>query len=360
MGLAQGTVKHFGLHRLDGVEVRIVADDEEGILRLEQAELNVVRRLSGHANWQHETVTLFALADLQPLLRQLEALGRRPADARLQAREELASRPVVNVYDLAAPQACNVFVNRQAMLAAQYWDDELSLTGLLAHEHAHPLAECSHTAALRRLRLTVRLRLAEPWAADRQSAQQWAQRGEQQIAGLAAQLFVTGPREVFTNTIAIGGGFDGRGFDGGGFDGALYHLNRQNLTNLAAALQFRPALASQLANMVAQRQLSLAGADLLRLVGDLQAILPMTMEVAPFRMAGRSAKARELLRTLHGELLPQLEPAAARCFDALVEHYAHLRPSSDEDEATTCMAAGLQHLAQALQAAGCELTYEIA
>lgn len=350
MGLAQGTVKHFGLHRLEGVEVRVVADDEDGILRLEQAELNVVRRLSGHANWQHETVTLFALADLQPLLRQLEALGRRPADARLQAREELLSRPVVNVYDLAAPLACNVFVNRKAMRAAQYWEDELSLTGLLAHEHAHPLAECSHTAALRRLRLAVRLRLAEPWAADPQGAQQWAQRGEQQIAGLAAQLFVTGPREVFTNAIAIGGGFDG----------ALYHLNRQNLTNLAAALQFRPALAGQLANVVAQRQLSQTGADLLRLLGDLQAVLPMTMEVAPFRMAGRSAKARELLRTLHGELLPQLEPAAARCFDALVEHYTRLRQSSDEEEVKECMTAGLQHLAQALQAAGGELIYEIA
>lgn len=111
----------------------------------------------------NKTVTLFALADLQPLLRQLDALGRRPADARLQRREgEPLSRPVVNVYDLASPAVCNVFVNRKAMAAAaRYWEDALSITGLLAHEHAHPLAECSHTAALRRLRIDVQLRLHE-------------------------------------------------------------------------------------------------------------------------------------------------------------------------------------------------------
>lgn len=35
-----------------------------------------------------------------------------------------------------------------------------------------------------------------------------------------------------------------------------HHLNRQNLDNLRLGLQFRPALAAQLANVVAQGQLS--------------------------------------------------------------------------------------------------------
>lgn len=48
MALAQGTVKHFGGHCLDGVEVRVVADDEAGSV-LEQAELDVVGRLSRDA-----------------------------------------------------------------------------------------------------------------------------------------------------------------------------------------------------------------------------------------------------------------------------------------------------------------------
>ena len=142
MALAHGTVKHFGLHRLDHVELRVVADDEDGILRVEQAEIDAVGRLSGDARWQHKTVTLFVLADLQPLQRQLESLRRVPADVRLQQKDELLSRPVVNVYDLASPATCNVFVNRKAMMAAKYWDDVLALQGLLAHEHAHPLAEC--------------------------------------------------------------------------------------------------------------------------------------------------------------------------------------------------------------------------
>lgn len=349
MALAHGTVKHFGLHRLEGVEVRVVADDETGILRLEQAELDVVGRLANDSRWQHKTVTLFALADLQPLLRQLESLGRQPADARLQGREELLSRAVVNVYDLASPTACNVFVNRKAMIAAGYWEDALSLTGLLAHEHAHPLAECSHTANLRRLRISLQLHLSEPWAATPAQAQSWSERSARQVAGLAVQLFSTGPREVFTNAIAIGSGFDR----------ALYHLNQQNLRNLSLGLQYRPALAAQLASVVAQGQLSQAGANLLRLLGDLQAFLPMTMEVAPFRMAGQPAKARELNKTLHGELLPRLESPVGPCFDALAAHYAHLDEAAGLDDVKAGMAGGLGLLAQALAAVQAEVVYNI-
>ena len=38
-------VKHFGLHklhRLDNVELRVIADAEEGIQRMEQSELDVI------------------------------------------------------------------------------------------------------------------------------------------------------------------------------------------------------------------------------------------------------------------------------------------------------------------------------
>ena len=132
MKLANRAVKHFGLHRLDNVELRVIADAEDGILRVEQAEIDVVERLSADPRWQHQTITLFVLSDLQPLLHQLETLGRRPADARLQRPEDLLSRPVVNVYDLASPATCNVFVNRQAMKATGYWEDVLSIHGLLA------------------------------------------------------------------------------------------------------------------------------------------------------------------------------------------------------------------------------------
>jgi hypothetical protein len=351
------TVKHFGLHRLDTVEVRVVADEEDGILRVEQAEIDVVRRLARDARWQHTDVTLFVLSDLQPLQRQLEALGRVPADARLHQREVLLSRPVVNVYDLASPANCNVFANRQALVAAKYWQDALALEGLFAHEHAHPLAECLYTAALRSLQIAVDLAPAVPWAPDPAANALWTQRLQQQVAALAIQLFSTGPREVFTNAIAIAAGFDR----------ALYHLNRQNIANLAVGLQFRPALAAQLANLVAQGQLSPAGADTLRLVGDLQAFLPLAMEIAPFKRAGRSAKARELLKLLHGGangipqggLLGTLEKSVRPLFDDLVDLFAH----SDEQAAPAAVEAevtcGLRRLAEALAGTGAVLGHTV-
>jgi hypothetical protein len=270
-----------------------------------------------------------------------------PADVRLQQKDELLSRPVVNVYDLASPATCNVFVNRKAMMAAKYWDDVLALQGLLAHEHAHPLAECAYTAALRRLRIAVQLQA--PWSTDPVQDANWALRSGQQIGALADKLFSTGPREVFTNGIAVAAGFDR----------ALYHLNQGNIANLALGLQFRPALAAQLANAVTQRQLSQAGADLLRLIGDMQAFLPLTMEIAPFKREHSAAKARELLKPLHTQLLPRLEPQVAGLFDDLVEMYAHVKETATADEVRTDVLRGLARLAQAMAAAGAVLTYEV-
>jgi hypothetical protein len=329
------------------VELRVVADDESGILRMEQAELDVVGRLSQDVRWEHTTVTMFVLSDLQPLLHQLDVLGRTPADARLQQREELLSRPLVNVYDLASPATCNVFVNRKAMQAAGYWEDVLSILGLLAHEHAHPLAECPHTAALRRLRLGVTLHLEGSWAADAQQAQVWTERAQRQVSSLATQLFVTGPREVFTNQIAIAAGFEQ----------ALYHLNRRNIRNLLAGLAYRPALAAQLDAVVAQGKLSREGARLLQLIGDLQAFLPLTMEVAPFRREQRRAKVRELVKPLYNQVFPQVEPQVKWMFEALVAAYTRM----DEQETLAAVKAdmldGLEQAREALAAYGATLNY---
>ena len=95
MAASSQAVKHFGLHRLANVELRVVADAEDGILRVEQAELDVLAKLATDERWQHETVTLFVLNDLQPLVRQLDTTGRRPADARLQRVERVAGHPGV-------------------------------------------------------------------------------------------------------------------------------------------------------------------------------------------------------------------------------------------------------------------------
>jgi hypothetical protein len=272
-----------------------------------------------------------------------------PADVRLQQREELLSRPVVNVYDLASPLTCNVFANRQAMVQARYWEDGLALEGLLAHEHAHPLSECPHTAALRKLRMTLELHLPQPWAPDVALAKNWAQRANQQFLALAVQLFSSGPREVFTNTIAAEAGFDA----------ALLHLNRQNIANLAEGLQYRPALAGQLAKAVAGGQLSAGGAEMLRLIGDMQAFLPLAMEIAPFRRAGRPAKARALLKPLHDKLLPHLESPVAPLFDDLAGHYARLNEDASPQAVQCDVEQGLQRLAMACAAMGATLKFGV-
>lgn len=349
MTVANRTVKHFALHRLDDVELRVISDVESGSLRLEQAEIDVVSRLAADLRWRHETVTLYVLSDLQPLQRQLEALGRTLADSRPHRPEELLSRPVVNVYDLASPATCNVFVNRQAMEAAGYWEDTLSIQGLLAHEHAHPLAECPHTATLRRLQIASRLELETAWAPDPVQARTWAQRAQQQVAALVAQLYLTGPREVFTNEIAIASGFSQ----------GLYHLNRENVRNLVTGLKYRLALVAQLSNLVAAGQLSREGAALLQFIGDLQAYLQLAMEIAPFRRAGFPGKARELVKPLYHDVFPQLEPEVRPLFRALMAVYTHMGADASAAKVKAAVEDGLAQASKALARYDARLVYAV-
>ncbi|MBK8046190.1 MAG: hypothetical protein IPK16_03110 [Anaerolineales bacterium] len=349
MAAANHAVKHFGLHRFENVELRVVADAEDGILRVEQAALDVLAKLATDARWQHETVTLFVLNDLQPLVRQLDTTGRRPADARLQRREDLLSRPLVNVYDLASPTACNVFMNRQAMMAAGYWEDAESIRALLAHEHAHPLAENQLIATLRTLSIDSRLTLQGDWAADPARARGWAERAHQQVAALISQLFLIGPREVFTNQIAIEAGFDH----------ALYHLNRRNVHNLVAGMAFRPLLAQQLEAVVAAGQLTKAGAALLQFIGDLQAYLPLTMEVAPFRRANAKAKARELMKPLYHDVFSGLEPEVKPLFEELIGQYRLMDPNAGVEAARALALYGLARAGEALADYDAELSYSV-
>lgn len=349
MTLANHHIKHFGLHHLDNVEVRIVADVVSGILRVEQAELDVVERLASDPRWQHSVVTLFVLADLQPLARQLAALGKEPADARLRQSDELLSRLVVNVYDLASPAACNVFLNRQAMAKTGYWEDDLALRGLLAHEHAHPLAECPMAAHLRAVQLRLGVDMVDGWAPEPAQAAQWAQRGAQQALVLTTKLLLAGPREVFTNQIAVEAGFGP----------ALVYLNRQNVANLATGLVYRPLLHDQLAVLVQERQISQAGADVIELIGDLQAFLPLAMESAPFERAGVGEQATAFLHRLTAELLPQLAPQAAPLFAALAAAYCELDVAADASTAQAFVGGGLAAFATALHAFGASLAYVI-
>jgi hypothetical protein len=148
----------------------------------------------------------------------------------------------------------------------------------------NPLAECAHSAALRRLRIDARLQLHEGWAADPVPAQNWAARAQSQVNGLVTQLFLTGPREVFTNAIAIAAHFDQ----------ALYHLNRQNVRDLSAGLAYRPALAAQLADVAGDVEANAVVND--QVVANLAFLLPAS------RQAEFDRRVEALDQALGGEL----------------------------------------------------------
>ena len=176
------TVKHFSLHRIVETELRVVSDVEAGVLPVIQVEEAVIRDYARREVWPHRWVTLFVLQDLQPLVRQLTPSPALPLPGGGNSlppggAAALEHRPVVNVYDLADPAGCYIFVNRKAMMKEGYWDDALAIQGLLAHEHAHPLAENEATRSSRCLHMELspefRLPIAESEIENRKSVSCW-------------------------------------------------------------------------------------------------------------------------------------------------------------------------------------------
>ncbi len=321
-------VKHLSLHRIAGTELRVVADMESGVLPLIQVEESVIRTYTQRNIWPHRCVTLFILTDLQPLARHTGSVLPEASPA------ALAQRPVVNVYDLANPESCHVFVNRQIMEKEGYWSDPIMAEGLLAHEHAHPLAENGTTRATRDLQ--VQLKLDQPV------------RFEAVLRSLAATLTLVGPREVFTNELAIRNGF-GK---------ALFALDRQNVTNAARSIVGRKGLARRLKDETAGGKMTAREAGLILLVGDMESHLELAMETAAFYRAGRESDGRKLDAMLNTRVLPSLEPEAASAYAALRDQYTRLRPDMDQAGVETWGTAVLAVLVQALASKGLVLHFE--
>jgi hypothetical protein len=91
----------------------------------------------------------------------------------------------------------------------------------------------------------------------------------------------------------------------------------------------------------------------------LQAFLPLAMEIAPFKRAGRSAKARELLKPLHKGLLAQLEPPVEPLFDDLVDLYTHSAEGASLAQVRDEVQHGLRRLAETLAAVGARLVFAV-
>lgn len=312
-------VKHYSLHRIGATELRVVADDDEGIIPLVQLEARVIEQYARRGAWRHSNVTLFILEDLRPLLRQLpQGADLQPGQAAM-----FDHGPVVSAYDLANPAACHVFVNRKAMVRHGYWSDLLAVEGLLAHEHGHPLAENETTRASRRLSVSLECDPAVPAAAGQPAGQDAQQphasvcaRTSRLLDRLATRLCLLGPREVFANDAAITNGFEP----------ALLHLDRRNLANVKQALAGREVLRRQLQREVAGGRATDDQAAALMLVADLDAHLDLAMETAPFFRTGHTAAGCELEAELEAGVFTVLEPPAGRAYSALREHYIALQP----------------------------------
>ena len=344
------TIKHFELHRLEGLEWRVISDIETGVIAITTVEETVLRRFVKLPDWPHKVVTFFVLQDLASLQRQLvarsAAIQTSGAKMNLPAGgiAGLAQRPIVNLYDLADPAACHVFVNHAAMQKAGYWGDERAETALLAHEHAHPMVETQTVRAARQLALTTTL--TSHFILSTQANVRWLGRLQDVVQSLCEHLCSYAPRELFTNSLVVAAGFEA----------ALCHLDRITIERSALALPGREALA---AGLRTQRELTDIGRRVFLLAADLQAHLEMAFEVAAFRKEGAEACAEELEQLLRTKVFPALTVDVGRLFPRLTEAYAALGAGLSPSEFTHFVRAILMLLTETFAGYGITMTHEI-
>lgn len=335
-------LRHVGLHQVGDTELRVVSDVDEGVVCIVQAEEDVIRRYAAAKLAPPRCVSLFVLRDLQPLMRSV------PAGARSLSGDPaaLADRPVINIYDPTDLATCHVFVNRQALEQAGYWDDPLAVHGLLAHEHAHPLAENAAVRASRGLAVELKWEMRPELAP---SDRPWRERVDRLLAQLVDKLCVLAPREVFANELAIRAGFDA----------ALLHLNERNAANAARGVERRPVWLARVQRAERTGELPRSRADVLVLLGDLSGHLDMALEVAAFLRAGKDAAAGEIEERLLASVFPALEPEALTAYTALRDRYVALSPEASRDELVEWTTGLVGIVAAALRRTGLELSCRV-
>ncbi len=333
---SRNTIRHFALHRIGDVELRVISDIEAGVIGISEVEEAVLQRYVAVTGWPHRVVSLFVLSDLSPLQRQLVATAKLPPGG----VEGLGLRPIVNLYDLADLAACNIFVNQTAMVKEGYWGDRLAETALLAHEHAHPLAENGTTQATRQITVTVQPVSRRPLDSANEAA--WQEKLRRLLQLQVDKLCLYAPREVFTNDIVLREGFGD----------ALYHLDLQNVHHAAHGVQARPTLVASLA---AEAALTDAGRAVFLAVADLKAHLDLALEIASFHRRGRAAQARRLEQVLEATVFPALVPETAPAYRALVERYKALTPDMPPEVLAGFAGQVVAILAEALTPYGVDL-----
>ena len=293
------TVTHFSLHRINGTELRTIADVDDGVIQLMQREENVIRGYARAKLWRHRRVMLFVMRDLDPLMRQVQT---RPGFTRDRIAA-IQDQPATVLYDLKALDECSVYVNRAASERAGYWDDPLTMEGLLAHEHAHPIAENDTVRASRQIQLDITTAPGDPLG--------------NVLTVLGQQLGLYAPREIFANETALRAGFVE----------AMAHLNQRLIRDAAAGIPGRAILVHRLEEAVVHKAMRQEASAAVLLAGDLQMCLPLAIEVAPFYRCGLAAQGAQLESVLQTGLFPMLTPMSARvesAYGALRDAYVNL------------------------------------
>ena len=293
-------VRHFSRHDIDGVRLQVIADTEDGLDRIIAGERAVISEFRRHVDWPCKWLNLFVFDDLDPLIDQIsDNAVLPPAEARA-----LAQRPMVHIYNLADPAESTIFVNRGLMARQGLWADALALRGLLAHEHAHPLAENATTRAVRDLRFEA--------AFDEVGGVDVAPF----VHAPAHELCLHAPQEVFSNELAIRIGFGD----------ALMRLNRIFIGDARRAVAGRDELAGRLDAAGKAGRLSPRAASVLLLLASVHACGRFALETAAFARAGQKERARALETMLEDGVFRRFEPELEPLYRGLYERYLALTP----------------------------------
>lgn len=300
-----GSIEHVSRHRLNGAELQVISDSGKENNDLIEAEKNVVRRFMLFGGWPHRRVNLFVFETLAPVVEHLRRAGLPSAEGL-----DLERKPMVHIYNLRDLAECSVFVNRNLMKRLGLWDDPLAIEGLLAHEHAHPMAENTTTRAAR----SVNVRLSpEPDSAHRAIAAS--------VEHMAHELCLHAPHEVFTNELAIRAGF--------GL--ALQHLNLVSLSEGRAGMEERARLSEGLQAKVAKGHLQQAEMDLVLLAASMEAHIRLALETVAFARAGARQEAEVIEARARAEVFSCVEPEISALYQSFHDRYLELTPYMDRD-----------------------------
>lgn len=335
-------------HRSTSTKLQVVCDSATGLEDFAAIERKVIGGFERRGSWPHQQVNLFVFETLQPLVEQIKqatapargkqkpgALGKARAEASRHI-EELDHKPMVHIYNLANLAECSIFVNCRRMIALGLWDDELALEALLAHEHAHPLAENGTTRAARGLKALVQVERL-PELLETQEKQLC-----HSVETIIEELCLHAPHEVLANELAVLAGFGE----------ALLHLNRLSLTGGRAGIAEHAALKARLTAEVKAGRASKKGMALMLSMASIEAHVRMALESAAFTRAGDLVRARTLDGLMEEEVFKHIEPEAGALYRYYCARYATLKTDMDANGAIAWMREGCAPLIDALHKRG--------